>query len=88
MSEILGIENTSMWVKNECNNSLTLLEVKPFWTILEIFCDNFIHMAQTCDPAQFLHLSRALLHGIHSVFGQDPRRRQVGSEKIGTRLYG
>ena len=38
-------------------------------------------MAQTSEPAQLLHLSRALLHGIHSVFpppqvsgnnGQDP----------------
>ena len=25
-------------------------------------------MAQTSDPAQLLHLSRALLHGTHSVF--------------------
>ena len=25
-------------------------------------------MSQTSDPAQLLHLSRALLHGIHSVF--------------------
>ena len=49
--------------------------------MLEVFCDDFIHMAQTSDPAQFLHLSRSLLHGIHSVFppskvsghnGQDP----------------
>ena len=36
--------------------------------MLEVFCDNFIHMAQTSDPAQLVHLSRALLHGIHSVF--------------------
>ena len=53
---------------NECNKFLTLLEEKPFWTILEVFCDNFIHMAKTSDSAQLLHFSRALLHGIHSVF--------------------
>ena len=37
-------------------------------TMLEVFCDNFIHMAQTSEPAQLLHLSRALLHGIYSLF--------------------
>ena len=36
--------------------------------MLEVFCDNFIHMAQTSDPAQLLHLSRALMNGIHGVF--------------------
>ena len=36
--------------------------------MLEVFCDNFIHMAQTSDPSQLLHLSRALPHRIHSVF--------------------
>ena len=57
ISEILGLENASMWGTNECNKFLTLLEVKPFWTMLEVFCDDFIHMAQTSDPAQFLLLS-------------------------------
>ena len=54
--------------KNYCNKFLTLLAGKPFWTMLEVFCDNFIHMAQTSDPAQLLHLSRALLHVIHRFF--------------------
>ena len=49
--------------------------------MLEVFCDYFIHMAQTSDAAQLVHLSRALKNGIHSVFpppkvsghsGQDP----------------
>ena len=66
--ELLGLENDSMWGTNKCNKFLTLLEEKPFWTMLEVFCDNFIHMAQRSYPAQLLHLSRALLHGIHSVF--------------------
>ena len=70
-----------MWGTNKCNKLLTLLEGKPFWTMLGVFCDDFIHMSQTIDPAQLLHLSRALLHGIHIVFpppkvsghnGQDP----------------
>ena len=36
--------------------------------MLEVFCNNLIHMAQTSDLAQFLYLSISLLHGIHSVF--------------------
>ena len=68
ISELLGLENTSMWGTNEYNKFLTLLEEKPFWTMLEVFCDDFIHMAQTSDLEQLLHLSRTLLHGIHGVF--------------------
>ena len=49
--------------------------------MLEVLYYYLIHMAQTSDPAQLIHLSRALLHGINSVFplpqvsghnGQDP----------------
>ena len=81
ISELLGLENTSTWGENECNNFLTILEEKPFWTMLEVFCDNFINMAQKNDPAQLLHLSREFMPEIHSVFpspqvsghnGQDP----------------
>jgi hypothetical protein len=35
---------------------------------LEVYIDDFIQLAQTTDKAQLLHLSRALLHAIHSVF--------------------
>ena len=81
ISELLGLENASMWGTNECNKFLTLLEENPFWTMLEVFFDDFIPMALTSDPAQLLHLSIALLHGIHRFFsppkvsghnGQDP----------------
>ena len=47
--------------------------------MLEVFCSDFIHKAQTSDPSKLLYLSRELLHGIHSMFpplsghnGQDP----------------
>ena len=56
ISEILGLENASMWGENECNKFLTLLEEKPVWTMLEVFYDDFIHMAQTSEPVQLLHL--------------------------------
>ena len=60
--------------------------------MLEVFCDNFIHMAKKSYPAQFLHLSRSLLHGINSVFpppqmsghnGQDPiSKKKLDSGKV------
>ena len=68
ISELLRLENTIMWGINKCNKLLTLLEGKPFWTILEVFYDNFIHMAQKSDPEKLLHFSRSLLHGIHRMF--------------------
>ena len=68
ISELSRLENVSMLGTNKCNKFLTILEEKPFWTMVEVFCHNFIHMAQTSDPAQFIHLSIAFLHGIHSVF--------------------
>ena len=68
ISELLGLENSSLWVTNECNKFLTILEEKSFWTMLEVICDNYIHMSQTSDPEQLIYFSIALLHGIHSVF--------------------
>ena len=68
MSELLGLENASMWGTNRCNKFFNLLEKKLFWAMLEGFCNYFMHMAQTSDQAQLLHFSRELLHGIHSVF--------------------
>jgi len=52
-----------------------------FLQLLEVYVDDFIQLVQSSDPAVLLHCSRALLHGIHSVFpppaitghnGQDP----------------
>ena len=92
ISELLGLENMSMWGTNKFNKFLTQLEGKPFLTMLEIFCDDFIHMAQTSGPAQLLHFSRALLHVIHSMFpppqvsghnGQDPiSKNKLESGKV------
>ncbi|KAL7548503.1 hypothetical protein ACHAWF_011783 [Thalassiosira exigua] len=52
-----------------------------FLQLLEVYVDDFIQMAQTTDEAALRHCSRAILHGIHSVFpppeisghsGEDP----------------
>ena len=42
--------------------------ISDFLRLLIVYIDDFIHLAQTTDPAQLLHMSHALLHGIHSVF--------------------
>ena len=39
-----------------------------FLRLMEVYIDDFIQLAQTTDPTQLAHLSRAILHGIHSVF--------------------
>ena len=36
--------------------------------MLELFCDDLIHMTQKIYTSQLLYLSRTLQHGIHSVF--------------------
>ena len=50
--------------------------------MLDLFCDYFIHMAQTSDPEQLLHFSRELLHGIHSVFPQPQVSGHNGQDPI------
>jgi hypothetical protein len=35
--------------------------------LLEVYLDDFIQLAQMTDPHKLRHLSRAVLHGIHSV---------------------
>ena len=50
--------------------------------MLDVFCNDFIHMAQTSDPAQLLHLSRSLLHVIHSVFPQSQVSGHNGQDPI------
>ena len=54
---------------------------EKFTKLLEVYIDDFIQLAQTTDPHKLRHLSRAVLHGIHSVFpptqvtghaGEDP----------------
>ena len=39
-----------------------------FLTLLEVYVDDFIALAQSTDPQKLLHLSRSLLHSIHSLF--------------------
>ena len=46
----------------------TTEETQGFLHLIEVYIDDFIQLAQCTDPDQLLHLSRAILHGIHSIF--------------------
>ena len=48
--------------------SLTGAQSEMFVQLLESFVDDFMHLVQSTDPEVLRHCSRALLHGIHSVF--------------------
>ena len=58
--------------------------------MLEVFVDDFIQLAQTTDEKALRHCSRAVLHGIHSVFpppnitghnGEDPVPKKKDPER-------
>ena len=39
-----------------------------FLHLIEVYIDDFIQLTQCSNPAQLQHLSRAILHSIHSIF--------------------
>ena len=43
-------------------------EGAAFLHMLEVSADDFVQLAQTTDEEALRHCSRAVLHGIHSVF--------------------
>lgn len=65
--------------------------------LMEVYVDDFIQVAQTTDPDKLLHMSRAILHDIHSVFpppsvtghdGEDPvsqKKLEQGDGRWATR---
>ena len=55
--------------------------------MLEVLCNNFIHMAQTSDPEKLIHSSRALLHGIHSVFPPPQVSGHNGQDTISKKKF-
>ena len=48
--------------------SLSGQQGHDFLQMIEVYVDDFIQMVQTKDPDTLRHCSRAVLHGIHSVF--------------------
>ncbi|KAL7525691.1 hypothetical protein ACHAXR_001116, partial [Thalassiosira sp. AJA248-18] len=53
-----------------------------FLQLLEVYVDDVIQLAQTSDREALLHCSRALLHGIHSVFPPPAITGHSGEEPI------
>ena len=53
-----------------------------FLQMIEVFVDDFIQLAQTRDPEKLRHLSRAALHGIHSVFPPPSITGHSGAEPV------
>jgi hypothetical protein len=53
-----------------------------FTRLLEVYIDDFIQLAQTTDPAKLQHLSRAVLHGIHSVFPPPSVTSHAGEDPV------
>ena len=62
--------------------SLSGKQSEAFIQVLEVFVDDFIQLAQTNDPEVLLHCSRAILHGIHSVFPPPAITGHSGEEPI------
>jgi len=53
-----------------------------FLHMLEAYVDDFIQLVQTKDPKVLMHCSRALMHGIHSVFPPPAVTGHSGKEPI------
>ena len=53
-----------------------------FLQTLEVYVDDFIQLAQTQDPTVLRHCTRALMHGIHSVFPPPAISGHVGEDPI------
>ena len=75
------LEDLTMPVREMLPQLKTAREGKTFLHMLEVFVDDFIQLAQTTEEGALRHCSRAVLHGIHSVFpppkvtghnGEDP----------------
>ncbi len=47
---------------------MLVVKGRAFLHMLEVYVDDFIQLAQTTNLEKLRHCSRALLHGIHSVF--------------------
>ena len=50
------------------HNDLVLVEILDDATMVEVFVDDFMVLTNNIDPANLRIVSRAMLHGIHSVF--------------------
>ena len=50
--------------------------------MLEVFVDDFVQLAQTTDEKALRHCSRAVLHGIHSMFPPPNATSHNGADPV------
>ena len=65
--KLYQLQNPSNWTAAQLSQHRANLT----W-LLESYVDDFCSCLQSTDPSDLLHHSRALLHGIHSVFPKAP----------------
>ncbi len=53
-----------------------------FLHMLEVYVDDFIQLVQSRDPQVLRHCSRAVLHGVHSVFPSTNITGHTGEDPI------
>jgi len=65
---------TAIIIPNESNaNDINLVKV---------FVNNFIGMSNLTDATHLLHFSRAMLHGVHSIFPPPKVTGHTGGDSI------
>ena len=57
-------------------------EGATFLHMLEVFVDDFVQLAQTTNEEALRHCSRAVLHGIHSVFPPPKVTGHIGADPV------
>ena len=62
--------------------SMTGQQGEKFLHMLEVYVDVFIQLSQTDDEEALRQCSRALLHGIHSVFPPPSIKGNVEEEPV------
>ena len=63
-------------------DGMTAKQVAPFLQLLECYVDDYMQIVQSTDPDVLRHCSRAVLHGIHSVFPPPAISGHLGEEPI------
>ena len=58
-----------------------------FVTIIEVFVDNFIANTKNHNIDHLTHVSRCLLHGIHSIFPPPEVINHLGEDPISNKIY-
>jgi len=81
------LENLCLPNNFECLPSIRQSDQESMIKLLEVYMDDFIGLAQAITKEELLHFTRAVLHGIHTVFpppgeGDDPEDEPISLKKL------